>query len=302
MMKPKDILLAVFITAIWGVNFSVIKLGLESVDPYILAGIRFFLCAIPAVFFIKKPAVDIEYLIIYGLLFGVGLWGVVNLGIQTGLSAGIAALVLQFSAFFTIVLGGLVFKEVLNKYQIIGIAIVLIGLLSVIRLTDGSVTLAGVMLVIFGAISWSIANIVIKTSGTKEVLAFLVWSSLFSPIPLFLLAYIQHGAEIFSFTFAQIDLKAVGSILFQVYPTTLFGYWIWNSLLSKYPVSQVAPLSLLVPVFGLIGSVLIFNEQVGTQKILSVLLIMLGLIVGLYGKQLQRYFTSFSATRSEKRN
>ena len=91
-MKLKHTLLAIFITAIWGLNFSVIKLGLESVDPYILAGIRFFLCAIPAVFFIKKPAIDIKYLIVYGLLFGVGLWGIVNLGIQAGLSAGIAAL------------------------------------------------------------------------------------------------------------------------------------------------------------------------------------------------------------------
>lgn len=301
-MKLKHTLLAIFITAIWGLNFSVIKLGLESVDPYILAGIRFFLCAIPAVFFIKKPAIDIKYLIVYGLLFGVGLWGIVNLGIQAGLSAGIAALVLQFSAFFTIVLGAFFFKEALNKYQIIGIAIALIGLLSVIRLTDGSVTLAGVTLVIFGAISWSIANIIIKKSGTKEALAFLVWSSLFSPIPLFLMAYIQHGADIYSSTSSQIDFKAVGSILFQVYPTTLFGYWIWNSLLSKYPVSQVAPLSLLVPVFGLISSVLIFREQIGIQKILSILIIILGLILSLYGRQLKFYFKSFSAIRPEKKS
>ncbi len=45
-MKARHLLLALSITAIWGVNFSVIKLGFSSVDPFILAGIRFTLCAL----------------------------------------------------------------------------------------------------------------------------------------------------------------------------------------------------------------------------------------------------------------
>ena len=56
-MKTHHLLLAVLITAIWGINFSVIKLGLQEVDPFILAGIRFLLCALPALFFIAKPDV-----------------------------------------------------------------------------------------------------------------------------------------------------------------------------------------------------------------------------------------------------
>ncbi|MEO9332614.1 EamA family transporter [Ectopseudomonas guguanensis] len=285
-MKASHLLLAVLITAIWGFNFSVIKLGLQSVDPFILAGIRFTLCALPMVFFIRFPQVAIGYVITYGLLFGVGLWSIVNLGIQAGLSAGIASLVLQFSAFFTILLGALVFHESISKYQYAGIAIALLGLGLIINITDGTVTLVGIALVIFGALCWSLANIVIKKAGTKEVFAFLVWSSLFSPIPLFLIAYLQHGPEIYVRTLAQIDNAAIFSILFQAYPTTLIGYWIWNSLLKTYPVSTVAPLSLLVPVFGLLGSALIFSEQIGLSKGVAAALIILGLVVGLYGKQL----------------
>ena len=90
-MKPLHVVLAVLITAIWGVNFSVIKLGLATVDPFILAGIRFSLCALPAIFFIRKPNVPWRYIIGYGLVFGIGLWGIVNLGIKAGLSAGIAS-------------------------------------------------------------------------------------------------------------------------------------------------------------------------------------------------------------------
>ncbi|MFJ3372925.1 EamA family transporter [Pseudomonas sp. NPDC086251] len=285
-MKVHHLLLAILITAIWGVNFSVIKLGLTSVDPFILAGIRFTLCALPAIFFIRKPDVQWRYIIGYGLVFGIGLWGIVNLGIKSGLSAGIASLVLQFSAFFTILLGAWVFKETITRYQFAGIAIAIGGLLSIIFIVDGSVTASGLMLVLFGAVAWSVANVINKKAKTTQVFAFLVWSSAFSPIPLFLLDYAVNGADGYRALASQLDYQAVLSILFQVYPNTLFGYWVWNSLLKQYPVSTVAPLSLLVPIFGMLGSVVIFNESLTVSKIVAVLLIVSGLGVGLYGQRI----------------
>ena len=291
-MKPLHVALAVLITAIWGVNFSVIKLGLASVDPLILAGVRFSLCALPAIFFIRKPDVAWRYLIGYGLVFGIGLWGVVNLGIKAGLSAGIASLVLQFSAFFTLLLGGWVFKEALTRFQILGMLIALAGLFCIITISDGSVSLTGVLLVLVGAASWSVANLISKKANTKDVFGFLVWSSAFAPIPLFALDFAVNGSAGYTTFVSQVNTTAVLSILFQVYPNTLFAYWIWNSLLKTYPVSTVAPLSLLVPIFGMLGSVVVFNESVPVSKVLAVVLIVLGLAVGLYG---QRIFNAMFA-------
>ncbi|MFY1662997.1 EamA family transporter [Pseudomonas sp. Pseu.R1] len=285
-MKLRHLLLAISITAIWGVNFSVIKLGLATVDPFILAGMRFTLCALPAIFFIPKPDVPLRYLAGYGLVFGVGLWGVVNLGIQSGLSAGIASLVLQFSAFFTILLGARVFKEKVSRYQIAGMAIAFCGLLSIIAIVDGSVTSSGLALVLMGALAWSVANVINKKAKTPHVFAFLVWSSAFSPIALFALDFAVNGTTGYQTLITQMDDRAVLSILFQVYPNTLFGYWVWNSLMKRYPVSTIAPLSLLVPVFGLLGSVIIFNENLSLNKIVAVVLIVTGLGVGLYGQRL----------------
>jgi len=287
-MKLSHLLLAVLITAIWGVNFSVIKLGLHAVDPFLLAGIRFTLCALPAILFIKKPDVPWRYLIGYGLVFGIGLWGLVNLGIQAGLSAGIASLLLQFSAFFTLLLGSLVFRERLSRYQIAGGLIACAGLLSIFFITDGSVTISGVLLVLAGAIAWSVANIISKRAGTRQVFAFLVWSSAFAPLPLFLLDGVVNGMAGYRALHSHADSLALLSILFQAYPNTLLGYWVWNSLLKRYPVSTVAPLSLLVPVFGILGSVAIFGETLSTQKIAALLLIVTGLAVGLYGPRLAR--------------
>ncbi|WP_440972518.1 EamA family transporter [Pseudomonas koreensis] len=284
-MKARHLLLAIAITAIWGANFSVIKLGLTSVDPFILAGIRFTLCALPAIFFIPKPDVPWRYIMGYGLVFGIGLWGVVNLGIQSGLSAGMASLVLQFSAFFTILLGSWLFKESISRFQYAGMGLALCGLLSIVSIVDGTVTTAGLTLVLLGAVAWSAANVINKKAKTTQVFAFLVWSSAFSPIPLFALDYAVNGSTGYSALVNQLDYRAVLSILFQVYPNTLFGYWVWNSLLKRYPVSTVAPLSLLVPVFGLLGSAMIFNETLSLNKIAAVVLIVSGLGVGLYGQR-----------------
>ena len=284
-MKARHLLLAISITAIWGANFSVIKLGLTTVDPFILAGIRFTLCALPAIFFIPKPDVQWRYIIGYGLVFGIGLWGVVNLGIKSGLSAGIASLVLQFSAFFTILLGSWIFKETISRFQYAGMGLALCGLLSIVSIVDGTVTTAGLILVLLGAVAWSAANVINKKARTTQVFAFLVWSSAFSPIPLFALDYVVNGSTGYSALVNQLDYRAVLSILFQVYPNTLFGYWVWNSLMKRYPASTVAPLSLLVPVFGLLGSAMIFNETLSLNKIVAVVLIVSGLGVGLYGQR-----------------
>lgn len=292
-MKLHHLLLAILITAIWGINFSVIKLGLSSLEPFTLAGIRFTLCALPLLLFIKKPDVSWRYLISYGLVFGIGLWGLVNLGIRTGLSAGIASLLLQFSAFFTLLLGHLVLKESLSRYQIAGFMIACGGLLSIVFITDGSVTFSGMLLVLAGAIAWSIANIINKKAGTRQVFAFLVWSSAFSPVPLFLLDWLANGTHGYMSLVSHMDARALLSVLFQVYPNTLFGYWVWNSLLKQYPVSTVAPLSLLVPVFGLLGSRVIVGETLSQVKILALLLIISGLVVGLYGRRLTRFLAEW---------
>lgn len=287
-MNIKDFSLAILITAIWGVNFSVIKIGLGSVDPFTLAGLRFLFCAFPLIFFIKKPDVSMKYIAAYGVTFGVGLWGMVSLGIHFGASAGMASLILQMSAFLTIIMGVLFLKDDIDLIKILGFIVAVIGIGFIATVTDGSVTMLGLALILLGALAMSVTTLIVKISGAKRVFSFLIWSSLFSPIPLFTLAYLTQGQNVFSDFIVNINGKAVFFILFQVYPTTLFGYWVWNSLIDKYQVSRVAPLSLLVPIFGLLGSFVIFNEQIGMVKIIAGLLIMTGLLISTFGHKLKR--------------
>ncbi|PCI87995.1 MAG: hypothetical protein COB24_04470 [Hyphomicrobiales bacterium] len=293
-MPVKDFIYAVVIMAVWGVNFSVIKLGMASLDSFTLNGLRFLLCAFPLVFFVKKPDLAWKYIAAYGLLFGVGVWGMVGLGIHFGASAGIASLIIQLSAFAVIVMGAVIFKERLNKGHYIGLGLALIGLLLIASVGDGSVTLLGMALVMVAALCLSASIIMFKYLKVKQMFGLLVWSSLFSPIPLFAIAYFLHGSEVFTDLWGNLTALTIFSLLFQAYPTTLLGRLIFNNMIVKYPMAITMSISFLVPIFGLLGSYIIFDEQIGAIKIISCALIILGLLISTFWQQLRKFLPASS--------
>ena len=280
-MQKKHLTLAVLVTAIWGFNFPVTKLGLAAIDPLLLTALRFTLAALPWVFFVKRPPIAIKWLAAYGLIFGVAMWALINLGIEWGVPPGTAALLIQFSAFFTMGWGVLLFREHLSPGQMLGMGLAVLGLVSIILASPGHGTTLGYGLLLVSAFSWSVGNVIIKQSKVREMFAFVVWASVFPPIPLLALTWLAHGPAPFAALATQFEWVAVFSLLFQVYAATHFCYWGWNLLLREYPVSTVAPLSLLIPVFGIAGSMLMLGHRVGFSEGVSMVLILSALAVGL---------------------
>ena len=280
-MHKKHLTLAVLVTAIWGLNFPVTKLGLAAIDPLLLTALRFTLAALPWVFFVKRPPIAIKWLAAYGLIFGVAMWALINLGIEWGVPPGTAALLIQFSAFFTMGWGVLLFREHLSPGQMLGMGLAVLGLVSIILASPGHGTTLGYGLLLVSAFSWSVGNVFIKQSKVREMFAFVVWASVFPPIPLLAITWLAHGPAPFAALATQFEWVAVFSLLFQVYAATHFCYWGWNLLLREYPVSTVAPLSLLIPVFGIAGSMLMLGHRVGYSEGVSMVLILSALAVGL---------------------
>ena len=293
-MSLRDLFIALGITFIWGINFSFIKMGLGSLNPFLLAGLRFMLCALPLVFFIKPPKVPFKYVIAYGLFFGVGLWGILYLGMFYGISAGVASIVLNLGVFFAVILSYFILKEKMTVYNKIAFILALAGIAVIFLVTDGTVTLIGMLFVILAAVSLAVFQLIVKKANTKEAFAFLIYSTLFPPIPLFIMAYLMQGESVF-IDFAQtLDKQALISIAFQVYPTTLFGYWVWNLLLAKYPVNLLMPLSLLIPIFGLFGSYILLGEEVGLYKVLACFIIVIALIINTFGEKIRSRIKIFN--------
>ena len=286
----KDYALAGTVIVLWGANFSFIKMGLNKIDPFVLTLLRFLLSAVPFVFFIKPPNVSIYLLASYGFIFGFGLWGLVNLAIYAGLAPGLSSLIIQFSAFFTIALSYFLFREKINPLQYLGCGLALVGLVTIIANSGGKGTLFGVTLALVGAASWSVCNILVKKYKPADMLAFVIWSSLFSTFPLLIIAIAIRGGDFFTSFNDVFDTPVVISLISQSYLTTVFGYWAWNSLVRKYSAAAIAPLSLMVPVCAIAIGVLAFGEELPLWKLVATILIVAGVsLFTLSGRLLARF-------------
>ncbi|QAX85434.1 EamA family transporter [Pseudomonas sp. DTU12.3] len=279
-MHKKHLLLAILVTAVWGLNFPVTKLGLVDIDPLLLTALRFTLAALPWVFFVERPRVAFRWLAAYGLIFGVAMWALINQGIAWGVPPGTASLLIQCSAFFTLGWGVIFFRERLGRPQLLGALLAAAGLLGIVLCSPGDASRAGLALVIGSAMAWSVGNVIIKVSKVREIFAFVVWASLFPPIPLMLLTWTLHGSAPFIALPAQLNTMTLFSLAFQVYAATHFSYWGWNLLLREYPISRVAPLSLLIPVFGIFSSMAILGQHPSPAEWGLILLVLVAIVLG----------------------
>ncbi|MFZ2989720.1 hypothetical protein [Ideonella sp.] len=165
----------------------------------------------------------------YGLTFGVGTWGLLMHAMRLGLTPALAAWLLQASAFLTPLLAWAWLREPMRSTQRVGAAVALLGFGLVLFATAGDMPVAGLLLAVLAAGSLSVANVVVRRSGVPTMLAFIVWSCLFAPLPLLVLAVLQGGIEVLFAMPAQLARPmALGSLLIQVYPVTLLGYWVFG--------------------------------------------------------------------------
>jgi len=278
-MSPAHLLLALAVVIVWGTNFVIIKLGLGELPPLLFATLRFFFSFFPWIFLIRRPPVAWKLLIATGIFLGFGLFGLLFIAMRADITPGIASLVVQTQAFFTIGLSMLLLSERLRAFQAVGLVFCIVGLVILFAHTDASLTTRGLILTLTGGLSWAIANLVAKRAGKVDMLGFMVWSSLFAVPPLLAASLIFEGPERIAHALANASWLGWSAAIWQGVANTLFGYGAWNWLLAGYPAATVSPLSLLVPVFGMLTATLVFAEPLPAWKLQACALLLLGLVV-----------------------
>jgi O-acetylserine/cysteine efflux transporter len=279
-------LLALAVVAVWGTNFVFIRLGLDTLPPLLFAALRFTLAALPLVFFLKRPAVPWRDLALYGLFIGVGQFGLLFIAIDGLIAPGLASLVVQVQVVFTIGLAMRVTGERPTAVQYAALALAVAGVGIILAHTGGSTTPLGVALVVGAALGWSLGNMVQRRAGRVDMLAFVVWSSLFAIPPLFALAFLFEGGPRIAAALATAGPVVWAVVAWQSVGNTLFGYGAWGWLLARYPAASVAPMALMVPVFGMGSAALLLGEPLPAWKLGAAALIIGGLAVNLFGPRL----------------
>ena len=275
------LLLAIAVMAVWGTNFVVIKLALAHLPPLWLATLRFTCAFLPAAFFLKRPAVPLSNLAAYGVLIGAGQFGLLFLAMKGDITPGLASLVVQIQVFFTIALSMRLTGERVRKFQWAALALATSGLAVILTHSDGSATPLGLMLVVPAAFCWSSGYMVSRAAGKVDMLAYVVWASIFAVPPLLTLALLFEGPSALITGVHAATATTWAAVVWQAVGNTMFGYGIWGWLLARHPAATVAPMALLVPIFGMGASALFLNEPLQSWKLLAAALVMGGLALSL---------------------
>ncbi|MFI0979529.1 EamA family transporter [Streptomyces sp. NPDC021093] len=298
-MRPAHIALAVVVAAVWGVNFVVIEVGLSHFPPLLFSALRFLAAALPALFFVGRPKVAWKWVVGVGLALGVGKFGLLFVGMDQGMPAGLSSLVLQVQAVFTALIAMATLGERLTRTRLLGMAVALAGI-GVAAYDEGaSGPVLAFVLVIAAAACWGVSNVLTRRAAAPDPLNFMVWVSAVPVLPLLALSVLFEGWDRDVAALAALSWTGVGIILYVAWVVTVFGFGAWGFLLSRHPASSVAPFTLLVPVFGITSAAFLLDEQVSGLRWCAAALLVGGVALAQFRMPRLRSRTVQASSRAE---
>ncbi|MBC7300785.1 MAG: EamA family transporter [Nocardia sp.] len=268
-MTSRDRLLGLTVVVLWGLNFLAIRIGLDHFPPFFFVALRFAVIAIPVLLFIPRPAVRTRWLLLYGTGFGILQFAFLFTAMRTGMPTGLASLVLQSSAPFTVVLGAVLLRERLRPVQVAGLAVAAFGMVIIGADRMAGAALLPVLLTLAGGLGWAFGNIGARQAGTDSPgynpMHLTLWMSVVPVLPMLALSMAVEGPgtgwRAIGTAFSADGLPALAALAYIAVLATVCGSGLWTYLMSRYPAGTVAPLSLLVPVVGIAAAWAVLDEQ-----------------------------------------
>ncbi|MCX6522956.1 MAG: EamA family transporter [Actinobacteria bacterium] len=280
-MNRRDTLLAALVVTVWGFNFVVIQWGMDGVPPLLFAAIRFTVVLVPAVFVVPKPDAPWRTILGVGAFMSLGQFGFLYSSMHAGMPPGLAALLLQAQVILTIVLASVVLHERPTAWQIAGVALGSLGLVVVAIGRGGHVTVGALGLCLLAGVSWAIGNVISRSSGIRGGLSLTVWSALVVPFPLLLLSLLLDGPAVVGDALVGFGWRHIASTAYTACLASLFGYAVYNGLLSRYPSSAVVPWALWGPVVAMAAGWALLDQRPNGAELAGGLLLLIGVLVAL---------------------
>jgi O-acetylserine/cysteine efflux transporter len=279
-MSYTHIALAVFVTVLWGFTFVVMRDLLDVLPPFLMSTLRVVAAGAPVLVLWRVPKTPFYWVLLLGATQGVVQMSLLLFGMQFGMPAGLASLVLQMQVLFTTLLAFMLLGEKPGRAQYAGIAISLVGMIVIASTMPGGGTLIGFGIVILAALTWATSNIVVKFAGTDDVISLVAWAHVIGILPLLALSYGLEGQNEIFHILAELSWFRVGEIAFLGGISTFGGFTLWSYLMRKNSASTVAPFSLIIPIAGMTSTALILGEELSTLRMVGAGLVLVGLAFG----------------------
>jgi O-acetylserine/cysteine efflux transporter len=285
-MKPADVFLAVLVAVIWGLGFVASRLALDELSPALMTAMRFAIASVPCLF-VRRPNVPWTVLIaISGTLF-LGQFLAQSWAIAHGVPVGLASVIVQSQALFTVAFAAAAFREIPTGVQVAGIGVAAIGLLMICGTVGFDFSVGAFAVLMIAPISFAIGNLLLRQARDVPMFDLFAWLCLVPPLPLLALAFAVDGPQATWHALAQMSLTGWASMLFVGAISTCIAYWLWGRLLRDHTAAQVVPFALLVPFVGAAASSVVFGETFGPLRLTGMVTVVGGIAIMLLSKRPQ---------------
>lgn len=272
-MRPADVLIAISVAVIWGMGFIVAKAGMAHFSPILLMALRFALTAFCLIWFFRPPGGIFKQLFWISLISAALQYSLTFNGLR-GIDASTAALLVQLEVPFGLILAWLVFGDRISLKQGLGIAIAFAGAMLIIGEPKLAGDLVYAFMVIGGAFTWAVGQIMIKKLGNIGGFRLITGVALFATPQLFIASFLLEQNQLQQIQSASPAAWAAVAYLGLI--MTALAYALWYRLLGQYTVNQVMPFLLLLPVTSVIGGIFFLGESLTTKIALGGCLAIVG--------------------------
>ena len=199
-------------------------------------------------------------------------------GIAAGMPPGLASVIVQSQALFTIALAALFLSERPTPRQLVGLLVGVAGLVTIALTVGGDLTAVALVLTLGSPVSFAVGNLLLKRLPAAAPFALVAWLSLVPPLPALAVGTLLDGPHAIADVRA-LSWRGIAAAVYLGAVATTLAYAIWGALLRRYPTALIAPFALLVPFVAAASSALIFGERFGGVRLAGMALVLCGLAV-----------------------
>ena len=275
-MALSDLMAALAVVLFWGLNFVVAKVGLDQFPPLMMMAARFAVVAVVLVPFLRWPTGRMRMLLAYAFTLGLVHFSLMFIGLAHA-DVAVAAITIQIQVPFSALLAALFLKDRIGWRQALGMVVAITGVAVLAGEPRQGTEIWAVAMIIGAALAFAISNLQMKALSNLRPAMVNGWLAVLATPQLMLASLVLETGQWAALTSA--DWRGWGSVAYQSVIVVVVCYGLWYRLLRRYPVTQVVPFTLLIPVFGVGGGVVLLGEPVSLQLAIGGALTLAGVAI-----------------------
>jgi O-acetylserine/cysteine efflux transporter len=279
-MNFRDFILLSAVCFVWGLNLVVTRwvVADAGVPPLFFAAMRFAGIALVLVWFLRPIPKNLGTLFLIAMGMGAVHFALLFMGLANA-EASSVSVVGQLGVPFSTLMSMAFLGEVVGWRRGLGIMLAFAGAI-LIAVDPNTFQLSyGLLYVVFAALVASGAGILMKRMPSISALQMQAWIGLFSFAPLFAVSGLFESDQNSWGAFIEGGWLVWAATAFAVLGVSVFGHGGFYSLIKKYDISLLSPLTLMTPVWGVVLSIVLLGEVLTLQLVVGAAISLGGVFV-----------------------